>query len=431
MSGMTASWVSGLIFLITFLAIMTDVVHRTIAAWVGAAVMVGAGLLIGFYTHGQALQSIDFNTLALLLGMMILMAMLSKTGVFEYLALLAAQQAHGSPWRLLVLLGTLTAVISMFLNNMTVIILIAPVTLLVAGKLRMNPIPLLIAEAVLSNVGGTATLIGDPPNTLIASAARFSFNDFLIILLPIVVVAFYPTLLTFRHAFPKPARSADAGAYVASLPETETIKDPILLRKLLIVLFFILLLFVLQDMMPLLPGYVAFAGAGMALLWLKPDPEEVLKEVEWSALLFFASLFIVVGGLEAAGVMKAVASVVLSFAGSHVLLSAVLLIWIAAILSAVVDNIPFVIAMIPIIKSLDTEGLTVEPLWWALALGAGFGGSGTPIGASANIMAISFSERAGHPISFRLWVRSGLLATLVSCGVGTLAFLVVFGIIKH
>jgi len=188
---------------------------------------------------------------------------------------------------------------------------------------------------------------------------------------------------------------------------------------------------VLQDMMPLLPGYVAFAGAGMALLWLKPDPEEVLKEVEWSALLFFASLFIVVGGLEAAGVMKAVASVVLSFAGSHVLLSAVLLIWIAAILSAVVDNIPFVIAMIPIIKSLDTEGLTVEPLWWALALGAGFGGSGTPIGASANIMAISFSERAGHPISFRLWVRSGLLATLVSCGVGTLAFLVVFGIIKH
>jgi len=427
-----AVWVSILIFLITIVVLLTDWVHRTIVVWVGAAAMVAAGLLLGFYSQRQALGAIDFNTLALLLGMMMLMAMLARTGVFEYLAIQTAQRSGGSPWRLLVLLGTLTTLVSMFLNNMTVIILIGPVTLLVAEKLRINAMPLLMAEAMLSNIGGTATLIGDPPNMLIGSAAGFTFNQFLLILLPVVVVAYYPTLLALRYTFGPPIDvTSDLQTAFQSLTPADSIKDPSALRKLLVVLALTIVLFVFQDTVRLQAGYVAFAGAALALVLVRPDPEVILKEVEWNALIFFACLFIVVGGMEAAGVMKATAELLMNFTRSHLLLSAVLLIWVAATLSAVVDNIPFVIAMIPIIKTLEAEGLPIEPLWWALALGAGFGGNGTPIGASANILAISLSERAGKPITFRMWLRTGFVVTVVSCAVGTVVFLVIFGLIKN
>lgn len=429
---MAAAWASILIFLATFIAILTDRFHRTIVAWVGAATMVAAGLVLGFYTQGQALASIDFNTLGLLLGMMILMVMLSKTGFFEYLAVLAGRRSGGDPWRLLMLLGGLTAFVSMFLNNLTVVILIAPVTLVLAGMLRINPVPLLIGEALLSNIGGTATLIGDPPNTLIGSAANFSFNDFLPILLPIVLAAYYPTLWTLRRIFAADMkRVSDQMETIHSLHPSDFIKDRPAMTKLLAVLGVVVGLFLLQDVVPLKPAYVAFAGAALALLVIRPDPDALLKEIEWSALLFFACLFVVVGGLEAAGVMKAAAAMVSGFAGSHLLLTAVLLIWVAAFLSAIVDNLPFAVAMVPIIKQLDSEGLHVEPLWWALALGVGFGGNGTPIGSMANIIAISLSEQAGRPITFRMWLRSGAIATVVSCAVGTLAFLVIFGLIKN
>ena len=429
---MAAAWVSSLIFLGTLVLLLTDWAHRTIVAWAGAAAMITAGLVLGFYTQHQALAAIDFNTLALLLGMMILMAMLAQTGVFEHLAVLAARSSGGSPWRLLVLLGTATTILSMYLNNMTVIALIGPVTLRVAEKLRISAAPLLIAEAVLSNIGGTATLIGDPPNMLIGSAAGLTFNSFLLVLLPIVIAAYYPTLVTLHHAFgpqvdasPEQKTAADARAL------TDSIKDPAALRKLLVVLSLTIVLFVLQDVVRLQAGFVAFAGAALALVLLRPDPEVLVKEVEWNALLFFVCLFVVVGGLEAAGVMNAVAGLLAGLVGPHVLLSAVLLIWVAAVLSAVVDNIPFVIAMIPIIKKLEAAGVAVEPLWWALALGAGFGGNGTPIGASANILAISLCERAGQRITFRQWVKYAGLATVVSCAVGTVVFLVIFGLIKN
>ncbi|MDO8547454.1 MAG: ArsB/NhaD family transporter [Nitrospirales bacterium] len=429
---MTAIWVATAIFAVTFLAITADWAHHTIVAWIGAVAMVAAGLFMGFYSQEQALAAIDFNTLGLLLGMMLLMVMLSKTGVFEYLAIQAGQRSGGDPWRLFLLLGGLTAVVSMFLNNLTVIILVAPVTLLIADRLGINPVPLIMGEAMLSNIGGTATLIGDPPNTMIASAAGFTFNHFLWILLPIVIVAYLPTLWTIRWVFAEEfrQRSSQLNALNALRP-ADSIKDAAALKKLLLVLGLVLGLFVLQGTWALTPWYVAFLGVGLAMAWVRPNPEEILKEIEWSTLLFFTCLFVIVGGLEAAGVMKLAAGTLKDFAGSQLLLTSVLFIWISAFLSAIVDNIPFVVAMIPILKNLGAEGLPIEPLWWALALGAGFGGNGTPIGASANILAIAFSKQAGRPITFRAWVKCGALVTLMSCSVGTVVFLVIFGLIKN
>ena len=428
---MSAVWVSSSIFFLTIAVLLTDWIHRTIVVWVGAATMLAVGLTMGFYTQGQALSSIDFNTLGLLLGMMMLMAMFRHTGAVEALAFVAAQKAGGSPLRLLAILGGLTTVISMVLNNATVIILIAPVTILVAAKLRINPVPLLMAEAFLSNLGGTATLIGDPPNMLIGSAAGLSFNAFLIILLPVVLLAYYPTVWAIRRMFAAdlPA-SVDQPASLLSLRPSDSITDKTSVIKLGVVLGAMLMLFMLQDVLHLQLAVITFLGVALAMAWILPNPEELFKEVDWNTLLFFTSLFITVGGLEAAGVMKAIASTLVDFAGAHVLLTAVLLIWIAAVLSAVIDNIPFVVAMIPIIKGLETQGISMEPLWWALAIGAGFGGNATPIGASANILTMALAERAGHPISFRMWVRTGALVAVVSCAVATLAFLVIFGWIK-
>ena len=429
---MAAAWISSLIFLLTIAVLLTDWVHRTIVVWVGAAMMMAVGLTMGFYSQGQALASIDFNTLGLLLGMMMLMAMFRHTGAVEALALLAAQKAGGSPVRLLAILGGLTAIISMFLNNATVIILIAPVTILVADRLAINPVPYLMAEAFLSNLGGTATLIGDPPNILIGSAAGLSFNDFLIILLPVVLIAYYPTLWTIQRMFgAELPESTDLPETLSAIEPSDSITDKAGLIKLAVVLGTMLALFTLQDVLHLQLAVITFLGIALAMAWVLPNPEDLLKEVDWNALLFFTSLFIAVGGLGAAGVMKSVAETLAGFAGSHVLLTAVLLIWVAALLSAIVDNIPFVVAMIPIIKGLETQGTSMEPLWWALAIGAGFGGNATPIGASANIMTMTLAERAGRPITFRMWFGSGSIVTIVSCAIATLVFLVIFGLIKR
>jgi len=427
-----AAWVSSLIFLVTFAVIMTDRVHRTTVAWVGATVMMAAGMLMGFYSQAQALAAIDFNTLGLLLGMMMLVSLLGKTGLFDALALMAVQRSGGDPRRLLTLLGGLTAALSMILDNVTTLVLIGPITVSLAKKLDISPVPLLIGEALLSNIGGTATLVGDPPNILIGSAANFSFNDFLLVLLPIVLVAYYPTLWALRWAFSDTLRRVSTHLEeLQALHPADAITDPRTMKKILAVMGLVLALFFLHDVLHLKPASVAFAGVAVALAWTRPHPEDVLRDVEWSVLLFFTCLFITVGGLEAAGVMNAAAGLIVNVAGSHPLLTAVALIWVAALLSAIVDNIPFAVAMVPVIKSLEAEGLAVEPLWWALALGVGFGGNGTPIGATANVIAVTLSERAGYPITFRMWLRSGAVATVVSCAVGTIVFLVIFGVLKR
>src|SRR5438094_3243380 len=336
--------------------------------------MLAVGLAMGFYTQGQALAAIDFNTLGLLLGMMMLMAMFRNTGAVEALAILAAQKAGGSPVRLLAILGGLTTIISMLLNNATVILLLAPVTITVAAHLKVSPVPLLMGEAFLSNVGGTATLIGDPPNVLIGSAAGLTFNDFLIVLLPVVLVAYYPTLWTIRWLFATELPEV-AGKRAGLLPSRprDSIKDRAGLTKLLVVLGLMLALFTLQDALHLQLAVITFLGVALAMAWLLPNPGDLLKAVDWNVLLFFTSLFIAVGGLEAAGVLKAAAQVLASFAGSHVLLTAVLLLWVAAVLAAVVDDVPYVVGMSPLIKGREAQRPSMAPVQCVLATGAGCG----------------------------------------------------------
>jgi Na+/H+ antiporter NhaD/arsenite permease-like protein len=419
--------VAGTIFIITFVAILADRIDRTIVALVGASAMIISGLLLGFYSQAEAFETIDLDTLGLLLGMMILVALLADTGFFQYLATFTAKRSGGNPWRLLVILGTITTLLSMLLDNVTTIVLIAPVTILIAEILGISPIPYLMAEALLSNTGGVATLVGDPPNILIGSAANLSFNDFLVNLAPIVLVAWIAVLFMLKFLFRKElAKRAEDPEAIQKLDENSLLKDRESLRKILMVLAVVILLFFSHSVLHLSPSFIAIAGAATALLLIKPDMEEMLKEIEWSILLFFSAVFIVVGGLEASGILGILAEQLTSLAFSDVLLTGVILIWAGAGLSAIVDNIPYTIIMIPIIQDLGTLGVEIGPLWWALALGAGFGGNGTPIGSTANIITIRLSERTRTPITTALWLKTGLPVMIVTSLIGSLLYALTF-----
>jgi Na+/H+ antiporter NhaD/arsenite permease-like protein len=389
--------------------------------------MLIAGLLLGFYSEEDALAAIDFTTLGLLLGMMVLVTMLADTGFFQYLAILTAKHSAGDPWKLLLILGGITTVLSMFLDNVTTLVLIGPVTILIAEILGISPIPFLISEALLSNTGGVATLVGDPPNIIIGSAAGFGFNDFLIRLAPIVAVAWVAAVFLLRRLFrrelSRKSKQADA---LVHLDEKEALHDSQSFKKILVVLAGVIILFFLHTFIHLSPAVVALIGAAAALLWVQPEVEKILKEVEWSVLLFFGSLFVLVGGIEASGVLEQLAGTLTGMAQSNLMLTGVVLIWGAAALSAVVDNIPFTIVMIPIIQSLGNLGVDITPLWWALALGAGFGGNGTPIGSTANVIAVKLSERTRSPITSRLWLRTGLPVMVVVCLVASILYVLTF-----
>jgi len=424
----TAQVVSTAIFVVVFAMILLDRVHRTIVAMAGAAVMLAAGMLMGFYSQEQALHAIDFNTLGLLLGMMILVRILEQTGFFQYVAILTAKASRGNPWFLLVMLGTTTTVLSLFLDNVTTVVLIAPVTILIAELLGINPVPFLIAEALLSDTGGVATLVGDPPNVIIGSAAGFTFGDFLTHTAPVVLVAWLATLLLLRFLFRSelaiPPRNIDA---LMRLDESEALHDRASLGKTIIVLGVVVLLFFLHGQLHLTPAFIALGGAAAALLWVRPDVDETLPPVEWSVLLFFAALFVAVGGLEAAGVLGLLAGGVAGLAQGNLLAASLLVLWVAAIVSAMVDNIPFTIAFVPVIQQLGHLGIPTSPLWWALALGAGFGGNATPIGSTANIIVVTLSEKTRTPITTRIWLRSGVPVMIVTCIVGSVLFALFFG----
>jgi Na+/H+ antiporter NhaD/arsenite permease-like protein len=366
---------------------------------------------MGFYSQEAALASVDFNTLGLLLGMMILVSMLARTGFFEYVATLTAKRSKGNPWYLLLILGTVTTVLSMFLDNVTTIVLIAPVTVLIAEILGMSPVPLLMAIALLSDTGGVATLVGDPPNVMIGSAAGLSFNDFLVRLAPIVIVAWLVALLLLRFLFRRELaqKPRDIEALL-KLDENVALHDRESLIKILIVLGGVILLFFLHNRLHLKPAFVALLGASAALVWVQPDVDEVLRDVEWSILLFFAALFVAVGGLESSGLLNWLAEPITAMAGQRLLLTGVVLIWVSALLSAAVDNVPFTIVMIPIIMDL----------------GAGFGGNGTPIGSTANVITITVSEKTASPITSRIWLKTGLPVMVATCLVATILYVLTF-----
>ena len=415
------------IFAITFIGILTERVHRTVIALAGAVAMVVAGTAFHFYGTEEAIHSIDFNTIGLLFGMMIIIVLLEKTGFFQYLGIYTAKKTRGNPWLLLVALSALTSVLSMILDNVTTIILIAPVTIIVARMLSINPTPILLAEAMLSNVGGAGTLIGDPPNIMIGSAAGFSFNTFLVYSLPVAIVAWFVTILVFRLFYRKDLSSKPASVEkLLAMNPNEAIKDPKTLKRILGVLGLVVVLFFLHGALHLEPAIVAVIGAALALLAVhhKHDPQPILEKVELSVLLFFASLFVLVGGLEHAGVLEIAASWLLSGAADNLLLTAIIVLWSSAILSAIVDNIPLTVAMIPVIGLLAADGIDVNLLWWALVFGVGFGGNASPIGSSAGVIVVAKSEQTENPISFIKWLKTGIPATAGGLVVASIALVI-------
>jgi Na+/H+ antiporter NhaD/arsenite permease-like protein len=389
--------------------------------------MVGAGTALGFYSQEEAVAAIDFNTLGLLFGMMVLVALLEPTGFFQYLAVWAARLSQGRPVRLMVLLGTVTTILSMFLDNVTTVVLIAPVTVLICEILGLNPIPYLMAEALLSDTGGVATLVGDPPNVLIASAAGFSFNDFLTHALPIVLFAWLAALILLRYLFRRDLNLEPSNTdAVLKLDPNEALHDRKTATRVLVVLGIALVFFFIHHSLHILPSFIAMAAAAVALVWIQPDLHAMLQRIEWNVLIFFGALFVMVGGLEAAGILHQLAGLIGKAGNLSPILFGVITIWVVAGLSAVVDNIPITIALIPVFAELELAGINVQPLWWALAFGAGFGGNGTIIGSTANVFVASLSERTNYPITSQLWNKRGLPVMIVTCLVGSFLFVLFY-----
>lgn len=418
------------ILIVAYALIFTEVIHRTSAAIIGSVVMVGAGMAMGFYSQEDALAAIDGNTILLLMAMMIVVALLRPTGVFDFAAIRITKLTHGNSKLLLIYLSLAVSVISMFLDNVTTVIIFAPLTVLIARILRLNPMPYLIAEAMLSNIGGVATLVGDPPNIMIGSAANIDFTRFLVHMGPPVAIIWIVTstllLLMFRKELPQ-----GNGVKAIDLDESKAIKDLAGLKRMLVVIAVVITLFFVHHRLHIYPAFAALIGLALGVALLRPKPEVFLSEVNWSVLVFFAGLFIIVGGVESSGLLDIVGDSIAAMAQdpAALLMTALILMWIAAILSAAIDNIPFTVAMIPVILGLESQNVNVTPLWWALAIGVGLGGNGTYLGATANIVVVAVSEECGVPdarISARKWLRIGLPTMFVSLIVASIVYAVFF-----
>jgi Na+/H+ antiporter NhaD/arsenite permease-like protein len=418
---------SSVIFLVTFGLILTERIHRTVIGMFGAVLMVTAGIFLNFYHPGDALRAIDFNTIGLLLGMMTIVAILEATGFFQYLAIISAKKTKGDPWKLVVVLGTVTTVVSFILDNVTTVVLIAPVTILIAKILKVPASPTLMSEALLSDTGGVATLVGDPPNIMIGSAAPFTFNDFLVHIAPIVVVAWLVTLFCLKIVFRKELQIKPSNIdELMKMNEEDAMKDWRTCKIIWYVLALVIALFFFHHTIHMPPSMVALIGASISLILVTPmhDPQPILERVEWSVLLFFCALFVIIGGMEKAGVLHYLANTVSALAHENIIVAAVAIMWISAIASAAVDNIPFTMAMIPVIQNLESLGVPVNILWWSLALGVGFGGNGTPIGSTANVVVVAKSEQTDDPITFKSWFKSGSIAMLATCIVAMICIIV-------
>lgn len=411
------------IFLVIYGIIISEKINRTAISLFGAIVMI----ILGILNQEQAIEHIDFNTIGLLVGMMIIVNILKRTGVFEYLAIRAAKKAKGDPWKILVLFAIITAFSSAFLDNVTTILLIVPVTLVITDTLDTNPIPFMFTEILIANIGGTATLIGDPPNIMIGSATGLGFVDFLVNLAPVVIVISFVVLFLLKLIYKDFLKAKDENKQkIMKMDETITIKDTLLLKKSLIVLFITILGFMVHAQFHLESATVALGGAALLLVISKIDPEEILFEVEWTTIFFFMGLFILVGSLVEVGVIDNLAKKMLELTKGNLFVTTLTILWVSAIASAFLDNIPFVATMIPLIKAMTASGqLDANPLWWALALGACLGGNGTIIGASANVIVTGIMAREGRPVSFMSFMRIGFPMMIVSIIISTI-YLILF-----
>ena len=411
------------IFLVTMAAIMTEKLHRTVAAVAGALLLILTGVL----SVESGFSYVDLNTLGVLIGMMLFVAVVKNSGIFEYIAIKAAKIAKGRPWPLMVLFALITAVLSAFLDNVTTVLLIGPMTLAITSMLRINPIPFFMTQIMASNIGGTATLIGDPPNIMIGSAAGLSFTDFItntgvavLFVLAATIVCFYFIYGRKLHVEPEAMDS------ILQLDENKAIKDRSLLIKSVVMILLVVFGFVFHSQLHLESCTIALTAAAVMLLIGRQDVEEIVAGVEWTTILFFTGLFIVVGGLQETGVIQILANGLMDLTEGHMTLTILLILWVSAIVSSFLDNIPFVATLIPLILTMQSSGVDVTPLWWAVSLGACLGGNGTLIGASANVVLSGISNRHGFPITFASYFKVGFPLMLVSVAISTVFLLLWF-----
>ncbi len=426
--GMDPLWFSTTVLIITYIILLSEKFHRTVVALIGANVMIVGGVL----TQNMAIAAIDFNTIALLTGMMIIVSLARRTGLFEYVAVWAAKRARGEPIGILILLSLVTAMFSAFLDNLTTVLLMVPVAMLIVDKLKVSPYPFLFSQILASNVGGTATLIGDPPNILIGSATHLTFNDFLFHLGPATAVVLAAMLVVFYALWGKGLKTTpELRERVMNFDEKASIRDRTLLWQSMIVLALVILGFMIGEHYHIRPGTTAMFGAAVLLLVVSIGEDrrgqaeqlrEALGEVEWNALFFFMGLFVIVGGVEATGLLERMALTLMEATKGDPLVTTMVTLWLSAIVSAVIDNIPFVATMIPLVKSMAPAmgGMdALEPVWWALALGACLGGNGSLVVAAANVVVAGLAERAGTPITFARFLAIGLPLMLLSIAIST------------
>jgi Na+/H+ antiporter NhaD/arsenite permease-like protein len=410
------AWIAGAVFVAAYALIALDRLDRTLIS-----LLAGLGLVaLGIIDQHEAFAAIDLNVIFLLAGMMVIASAMARTGLFEWLAIHSLRLSRGEPFRLLITLSIVTAVLAAFLDNVTTVVLTTPITLSVARRLDVSPVPYLIAQILASNIGGTATLIGDPPNILIGSAAGLDFGAFLANLAPVTILVFVAFVLIMRLAFRRSLQVPDQRREAAlELTESRTITDRPLLVRTLVVVAFTIAGFLAHSALGLEAATVALLGATVLMLVSGLDPQEAFREIEWSTLFFFVGLFVLVEAIVHVGIVGAVAEGVAQATAGDVRLASIALLWFSALLSAVVDNIPYTATAIPVVERLVEGGLAAEPLWWSLALGACLGGNLTIVGASANVVVANLAVRDGHPIRFVEFFRYGAMVVLASLLIST------------
>ncbi|MDK2585175.1 ArsB/NhaD family transporter [Romboutsia sedimentorum] len=404
------------IFSLVMLAIITEKINRCVAALSGALLMV----LFNILPMEVGLSHVDFNTIGVLIGMMLFVAVVKNSGLFEYIAIFTAKKAKGDPWKIMVSFIFITAILSAVLDNVTTVLLIGPMTIVITHILNLNPVPFLITQIIASNIGGTATLIGDPPNIMIGSAANLSFTDFVINLGPVVVLLLFVVIICFKFIFGKKLIVEESHKQnILSLDENKAIKDKALLIKSIVVMIFILLGFTLHSIIHIESSIIALTGATIMLMIGNQDIDEILASIEWSTIVFFISLFIIVGGLQEVGIINDLATALINATKGNPILTMLIILWISAIVSSFLDNIPFVATLIPLILTMEAQGIDVVPLWWATSLGACLGGNGTLIGASANIVLANVGQKHGYPITFKNYFKIGFPIMILTIIIST------------
>lgn len=413
------------VFLIVILLIISERVHRTVAAMAGAMVLI----LTGVMSADKALSYIDFNTIGVLVGMMIFVAIVRRSGMFEYIAVRAAKAVHGDPWKIMVAFTLITAVLSAILDNVTTVLLVGPMSIAIARMLKIDPVPFLMGQILASNVGGTATLIGDPPNIMIGSAAHLSFMDFLENTGFSVLFILAVLILLMKIVYEKKIEmgTVDTSA-IEKLDPSKSITNRALMRKGIIVLICVIVGFMFHDKLGIESSVIALTAAAVMLIIGREDVNEAIQDVEWTTILFFMSLFVVVGGLTETGIIKELASKIINATDGHPMVTMLVLLWASALLSSILDNIPFVATLIPLILAMQADGMDVTSFWWAISLGACLGGNGTMIGASANVVLSDISTKHGYPITFKSYLKVGMPFMLLSIVISTVFLVVKFDI---